>query len=359
MRTRATVSAALALVVPLVAAMLAACSGHEGPAATSASDAGAPPIDPLCAGAPIDEPPDDLRCTGLYEDWETKRVAKSARAYAPALSFWSDCAEKTRFLALPEGTTIDASDPDEWVFPAGTKAWKEMKIGGRRVETRLFWKTRGGVGSDARWVQTAYVWSADETSARRSDGAVVDLGSAKYVVPKDEDCASCHAGKKDRLHGFDAVSLGLPGATGTTLAALADDHRIAPAPARTLLALGDDGTGHAAPALAWLHVNCGTSCHNDSPTARAFGTGLRLRLRVGELDGGRHAWDAIATAVDASARTPKWSGEARIVPGDPDRSLLVSLVSARGAEQMPPIATRVVDPDGIHRLRSWIAAMPP
>jgi len=93
---------------------------------------------------------------------------------------------------------------DEWKYPVGTKVWKEFKVGGRRVETRFMQKVVG-----ERWVQAAYVWSPDEaTATRQTDGATVDLGGGKdYVVPKSSECNDCHKGRKDKLLGFEPVSL--------------------------------------------------------------------------------------------------------------------------------------------------------
>ena len=43
---------------------------------------------------------------------------------------------KRRWISLPPGSAIDASDPDAWAFPVGTRLWKEFSFGGQRVETR-------------------------------------------------------------------------------------------------------------------------------------------------------------------------------------------------------------------------------
>jgi hypothetical protein len=58
-----------------------------------------------------------------------------------------------------------------------------------------------------------------------------------------------------------------------------------------------------------------------------------------------------------------WSSEPRIVPGDPSHSLLVQLVTSRGtknpaADQMPPIATSIVDAPDTQSVITWIGAMP-
>ena len=102
-------------------------------------DSGVAPGD---GGCPTDGAiPDDLSCTGLYSDWATKTIASDAIPYTPALVFWSDGADKSRWLYLPPGTTIDTTDMDNWVFPVGTKIWKQFVLDGQLVETRLIWKT--------------------------------------------------------------------------------------------------------------------------------------------------------------------------------------------------------------------------
>ena len=98
----------------------------------------------------------------LYANVATKELAAGIRAYAPAVPLWSDNASKGRWISLPPGTTIDRSDPTEWIFPVGTKVWKEFSRDGIRVETRLFQKVQAGF-----WVRATYAWNADDTDATR------------------------------------------------------------------------------------------------------------------------------------------------------------------------------------------------
>src|SRR5690349_17488013 len=102
---RVWVVCAALLVVP--AAALAACSGK------TASDR----FD--CTNDVAH--PHDLACTGLYSDWTEKTLAGDAVPFSPRYPAWSDGMEKSRYLALPTGTSIDTSDPNEWQFPVGTR----------------------------------------------------------------------------------------------------------------------------------------------------------------------------------------------------------------------------------------------
>jgi hypothetical protein len=64
--------------------------------------------------------------------------------YAPSTPLWADGASKRRFIYLPPGTTIDSRDPDHWLFPNGTKIWKEFSRDGRKLETRYLEKQSDG-----------------------------------------------------------------------------------------------------------------------------------------------------------------------------------------------------------------------
>ncbi len=299
-----------------------------------------------CGGAP-DDVPDDLACTGLYDDFSEKRIAANVRAFAPAVALWSDGFEKDRFIQLPEGETIDASNADDWKFPVGTKAWKEFRAGTRKIETRLLWKVR-----DDRWLSATYVWSPDGTTAQRHAGGIIDVDGKPYEVPKTTQCNECHKGRKDRLLGFETISLGQRGASGLSLETLIAEERIAPAP-RTPIDLP--------PALAYLHVNCGVSCHNASSSATAYSTGLRFRVSVAELGRPLASWEVLKTSLDVPARTPEWADEPRIVPGDAESSLVVRLMKQRGKDvgQMPPLGTSKVDDAAVETVSSFIASLSP
>jgi hypothetical protein len=338
--------------------------GADASAALDAGDSGLSPghivtdggLD--CSTVIAGELPSELSCTGLYADIVTKEIASGVQAFAPAHPLWSDGADKQRWIYLPEGMKIDSSMPDEWHFPVGTKLFKEFSWKGHRVETRMFWKAAEG-----RWLKTAYHWNADESMATRFAGGAVDVAGETYYIPAPKDCDQCHKGRDDRALGFEAVSLGLSGATGLTLAELVKQDLLTDPPAKTELTIGDDGTGKAAAALGWLHVNCGVSCHSANTNADAYKTDMFLRLSADTLDGRSPAdFDTIKTTVGVATKTLRWVGHQRIAPGSVTNSFLYTLISKRDPanmkDQMPPIASRVVDTEGMALVEAWIRALP-
>jgi hypothetical protein len=301
-------------------------------------------------------PPNDLGCTGLYADWAKRTLSPDAKEFDPGLRQWSDGAEATRWITLPAGQKIDTTDMNEWRFPIGTKLWEELRLGGRRVETRHFWKRSNG-----DWVRTTYRWSDTETTARSLTEGAQNVGGTAYAIPPVAQCDSCHAGRVDKVLGFDAVSLSSPKSTydGKTPAMTAVAALLTASPAAPLL-VPDDATGKAAPALGYLHANCGTSCHNPSPNAYAAATGLHLRLEVGA--GGLGAYEqtsVYATAVCRASRfhgSPRIGGWARVVPGNAGKSALTFRQAQRSDPlvQMPPIASNIPDLAGVKLVEDWV-----
>src|SRR3954469_20545122 len=240
------------------AVLVAACSsGPIAPDGQAPVGTNVEHLPAACAGAPT--PPSTLDCTGLYSDIIAKQLNPGVEAYTPAVPLWSDGADKDRWIRLPPGTTIDTSKPNEWVFPVGTKLWKQFVKDGRRVETRLWQKVRDGF-----WVHAVYAWNDDQTAATVSPGGDVPFGSGTYHIPTGDECEKCHRGRTEHILGFGQVELGLPGASGLTLERLIADGRLSPPPASSARATGTDGTGPGAPAMGWLPANCGITCHNTN-----------------------------------------------------------------------------------------------
>lgn len=340
--------------------------GADGPL-----DAGSADGSVSCASDPQSEGMyQHLQCAGLYSDFAAKTVAPENRPFKPALEFWSDGAEKSRFVYLPPGTKIDIASFDQWIYPNGTKLWKEFRVGGKRIETRLYVKSPSGA-----WVHTVYRWNAAETDAVRDDGGEVVKGigpnGSDYEVPSTGQCGECHDNRPEPPLGFDALGLGLAGATGVTLAALAAENAFTGAPPATSLSIPDDPNAPTTGRLAagWLSTNCG-SCHNAIGMNGGGFTGLHLLIRPSELlDGGNFATlDVSRTGMccystrsnpnDAGMNIPRLAG------GDVESSLAAYLsgrrdpVEPNSIVQMPPLVTRAVDTAGHKLLTDWIAARP-
>lgn len=314
--------------------LLAACGGAEPPRC-------------MPTGTAL---PTDLACTGLYDSVDPTQYAADVMPYTPGVVLWSDGAEKHRYLYLPG--PIDTSDPDAWVFRAGTKVWKEFVVGGTLVETRHFAKN-----DDGTWSAGTYVWDGTIATLNTSPKGII-LASG-YEIPTLKDCDKCHNGGADRLLGVEAVALALPGAQGATLSVLAQKGLLSNPPATTSLALSDDGK--AAAAIGYLHANCGMPCHST----RGLGeeTKLTMRIRAPELFG-QTPIDMLDTFKATVGQAPttasiaqQFPGADRITAGDHTKSLVWLVSHLRGNYQMPPLVSHAIDEAGTQQLADWIDAL--
>jgi mono/diheme cytochrome c family protein len=307
-----------------------------------------------------------LSQTGLYADIASKTVDPANEIFAPQYPLWTDGAVKTRWVRLPPGGRIDTSNMDRWVFPVGTKLWKEFSFRDgagvlRRVETRMIEKR----GADD-WSFASYVWNDDESDAvlAPSEGLPDHFpigGGLSHDIPGTGDCNYCHSRGGDRVLGFDALQLsadrdGPPG-PGLDLAALAARGLLTRAPDRQPKIAAP--TAAARGARGYLHGNCG-HCHN--PEGAASATGMFLRHQI---DGVAREEDQpiVATAVGKRTRGFDIPGRAetyRLKPGDPDASAVYYRMGRRGgSEQMPPLGTKKADPKGLSLVLEWIKELPP
>lgn len=307
-----------------------------------------------CMTGPSGEPT-ELRCSGLYADWASKTVASDVRQYDPGLHLWSDGASKTRWIYLPPGTKIDSSNMDQWTFSPGTKVWKEFVVGGVRIETRLIWKRPSGA-----WYLTTYRWSADGTSTTELLTGELDADGNGYEVPTQGACHDCHDGRIDSVLGFEAVALSSPQASGVTMATLTAGNLLTDPPASPITI---PGNATAAAALGYLHMNCGTSCHNGD-TGEAGYTGLLMRLDVATLASVQttNTWTT-GVGVNALFQVAGLADPSPLIfaPCDPDDSAAYYRMDHRDdvdgtpeGTQMPPEVTHKVDTDGVAMIAAWL-----
>ena len=259
------------------------------------------------------------------------RLRPAAEPYAPRGELWADGADKKRWVMLPLASRIDTSDMDDWVYPPGTKVWKEFSLNGRRIETRLIEKLSSGA-----FRMVAYQWNADQSDADAVPLGVEDADGTDHDIPDMEACKQCHEGRADRLLGFSAVQLA-QAQSGLTLSQLIADGRLS-APPATALALPGDATEQTA--LAYLHANCG-HCHN------------RERKRA-DREISVYFWQE-ATALDSVQQTVSY----RSLVADKKLPLWVDAVLTRmqsrgGVQQMPPLGTESVDVAGVTAVDAWM-----
>jgi hypothetical protein len=306
-----------------------------------------------------------LRDTGLYADWTARTVAPDNLPFSPQYALWSDGAAKLRWVHIPNGRFIDASNPDVWRFPVGTRLWKEFRFG-RRAETRFIELTRAG------WQFASYVWNEDESDAVlapeigiRQSIAIGD--GVSHAIPSRTDCRACHEAGATRVLGMNALQLSrdrdpnaphaeVPPPGIVDLPALVARGLVRGLPAALVATppriIAPTPTARAA--LGYLHANCGT-CHSGAGELKslAFALNYTLNRPADEVPA------ALLTSVGHPSHFQVPSSPdivERVCAGQPDKSVLVARMSSRHpVVQMPPLGSRIVDAEAVQLIRRWIA----
>ena len=315
--------------------------------------------------------PQHLGDTGLYVAGSLDKVRPDVLPFSPQYPLWSDGAAKRRWIWLPPGTSIDASAPDAWQFPPGTKLWKEFAHG-HVLETRHIER-----GVDGQWRFGSYVWTADgkdavlATAAGVRDLPAPNAPGARYTIPSEDDCRACHEGAPVPVLGFSTLQLspdrdplaphaeGLPGADLKSLAArgllrnlpaalLAQPPRIAASSPAERAALG------------YLHGNCG-NCHNDEGPLAVLEMTLAQRVSVAPAQEDTHANQVLSSIIGVQSQfRPRGAPQnaARIVPGHREASVIALRMGSRDPlQQMPPLGTSAVDAEAVALLSRWIESL--
>jgi uncharacterized repeat protein (TIGR03806 family) len=271
--------------------------------------------------------------------------------YRPNAPFWSDTADKERWIGLPNGQNISVADSADWNFPNGTVLVKHFRLGGQLVETRLFMRHPDGV-----WAGYTYQWNQAQTDATRvSGGRTVAVGGLDWEIPSEAQCMQCHTQAAGFTLGLETAQLNgvhtypQTGRSANQITTLNAINVLSPLvganppayadPADTNRSLGER-------ARSYLHTNC-ANCHRpQGPTPVA------LDLRHDTALNQTGACNAVPTAGDLGI------ADARIVaPGDPARSVLLARMARRDANAMPPLASNLRDTEGEALISAWISSL--
>lgn len=303
------------------------------------------------ASGGTDTVPTLLSATGCVDPTDAKRPYSGLIPYAPNAPFWSDGADKLRWIGLPQGGTIAPQANGDWEFPNGTVLVKSFRLGGRFIETRLFMKH-----PDGTWAGYTYEWNDAETDATRvTAGKSKQIGSQTWIYPSEAQCLQCHTQIAGRSLGLETAQLNgtfaypQTGRTANQVTTLNTIGAISPQLTGTLPAYPDPfGTSGtlAERARAYLHTNC-SQCHRPSgPTPVTLD--LRYSATLAQTN---------ACGVAPSAGTLGIANAQLIAPGDPARSVLLARMNRRDANAMPPLGSTVVDAQGVQLVQQWIAGL--
>lgn len=320
--------------------------------------------------------------TGAFSDLQTLQPNQGVIPYELIESFWSDGAEKKRWMAIPNNGShntaaeqISFSENGDWQFPTGSVLIKHFEIPidennptiTKRLETRFSVKTSSG-----SFYYSTYKWNEQQTDAvllesgleenisiTKADGST-EIQTWSY--PSNQDCISCHnpatggaLGTNTRYLNSD-YTYSKTGRSANQLVTLSHlgmlNEPISDATTlnfQTYKAIEEPTATLDEKARSYLDLNC-AYCHRPGGTGDRAQFDLRLFNSLQQTG-----------LLDAGTNTPIGiTGERILVSGDASKSILYHRTnSADPRIMMPPISKNKVDEKAAKLIEDWINKLDP
>ena len=329
---------------------------------------------PFLPVIPATDAPPLLSQTGAFSDLATLTPAPGIIPYDVNTPLWSDGSAKQRWIALPNDGSHDSPEekisfhPEEkWEFPAGTVFIKHFELPVndadpsvlRRLETRFI--VMPAVGEP---YGVTYKWREDGSDADLIDESineVIDISTTAggtrqqtWTYPGRNECRVCHNGNADHVLGVTPWQLNrdftypATGRTSNQLETLGDlgwfdgNYRADLVP-WMLKSHGivDGGSSLTDRVRSYLDSNC-SQCHQPGGVRAFFDARYTTPLEEQGL---------VRGDLETSYGHPD---NRLIVPGQPDRSILLLRLGSTEEIKMPPIAKHLVDEPAVQLLTDWI-----
>ncbi len=284
--------------------------------------------------------PETLAETGCFDADGTP--VEGLIPYTVNAPLWSDGAAKSRWFAIPDGTTIEVDEAGDFDFPVGAVLAKHFALDGEDVETRLFVRHE-----DGEWAGYSYAWR-DGAATLLAGAETRAFGDQLWEYPSRAQCLQCHTGAAGRALGPEVSQVDRVGEDG--------EDQLATWHAMGLFAGGlpdvaalPSPTGDAPledRARAYLHANC-SNCHRPEGTGQGPADFRATTALAGMSICGQEPQEG-DLGVD---------GAVLLDPGSPETSILSLRMHALDANRMPEVGTRVVDEDGVAVIDEWIRSL--
>ena len=310
-----------------------------------------------------------LSQTGVFSNTAQRITNPGLIPYDLNVAFWSDGADKSRWIAVPEGQ-IAFSPAGEWRFPPGTVFVKNFDLAveathpgtTRRLETRLLvCDSSGGVyGVVYKWRpdgSDADLLSASATENIQVTSAAGEAHEQTWYYPSRQDCLTCHTAGAGGVLGVKTRQLNR---SFTYPSGVADNelrtwnHLGLFAPAfkdeevlefAALAGSDDNARSLQDRARSYLDANC-AQCHRPGGTVANFDARYDTPLEKQSLIDG-------PVLIDQGIDRPRV-----ISPHDIWRSIAYMRVDTVGDIRMPPLARETIDQHGVALLGQWISSLP-
>jgi uncharacterized repeat protein (TIGR03806 family) len=312
-----------------------------------------------------------LSTYGIFEG-EMKNLKPTAQFhfYKPASSLFTDYANKSRFIFIPEGQKAKLN-LNELELPHGTILVKNFfypedfrKPEGERriIETRLMIHEEGG------WQAYPYIWNEEQTDAiLKIVGGTTQVHFTdqtgknqviNYIIPNKNQCKSCHnqdeklvpIGVQTKHLNHEANLNGSPANQLIHWEKLGIlEKSVHPDQLPAMINYEDEKQALDDRAMAYLDINC-AHCHRAEGPASTSG----LFLSFDQKDPLKLGINKAPVAAGKGAGSFKYD----IVPGQPDQSILTHRMnSTEVGVAMPEIGRTTVHREGVELIKAWISRL--
>ncbi|MGB0579484.1 MAG: PQQ-dependent sugar dehydrogenase, partial [Limisphaerales bacterium] len=305
--------------------------------------------------------PRRLSETGLFRSTAKHEVVSELLPYDVNIPEWADGASIQRFLMLPaEEAYLRFATRRGWSLPDNTVALQTLALGDTRIETRML------VKQEAEWAAYTYRWNDLQTDAELvgAKGADIKVKGRNWHIPSRAECMICHSRAANFVLGLQSAQLNRDyDYHGTELNQLDVMNRLgffmkpdakkpistmrqAPDELDAFARITDESADLDQRARSLLHARC-AHCH-----VPAGGGNAQMDLRYFVESEKMGVFNETPYHGDLG-----FGPDAKIVvPGHPEKSVLLNRCSRVGPGQMPPLGSQTPDPRAVGLLAEWILA---
>ncbi len=302
----------------------------------------------------LEDWPKNLKDSGIFANVGQKKMSEQYVKYEVNAPFWSDGADKSRYVKLPEGESMTFAEKGSWSVPVGTEIVKNFQDPGtkRMLETRVIKRTDGG------WEAATYVWDNKSRGAKLyPQGKQFEMWSRPGVLiwhgPSSSECASCHTDASGYVLGLNTAQLNDQPGEENQIARLAKAGLLSGLPegfetesAMRFCNPHDEEADLETRARVMLDVNC-AMCHLPNGSGNA-NIDLRYATPLAETK----MIDVAPQQGDLGVTDGKI-----VAPGDAEKSLLYYRVNTRSNGRMPNVGSSAVDTKSAALLKEWIESL--
>ena len=326
-------------------------------------------INPAEIGTPY---PATLSQAGIFTNLTTLTAHSGIVPYDVNLPYWSDNATKSRWFYFPPARTITFRATNNYTFPTGSVWIQHLELeltngvpeSRKRLETRVLVRDTGaGVyGITYRWGSSTSNATLVPDSGMDESFVINDGGNLRTQVwhyAARSECVQCHSSQS--VGGF-ALGFNTPQLNrGFNYSGIVDNQIRAMANAgyfsaavpnlnslRALAPIDKESVSVEQRVRSWITANC-VGCHQPFGAGGATFDSRIFAPLVGPTpaSGTRLINGTLANSGgDPNNRV--------IVPGSLANSMLLTRVSTRGPNQMPPLESSLVDTQAVALISRWI-----